>query len=92
MEFPRRDLSGVDIVSVPKQYMSENLHMVQKSLEDNDPSILKKLVRDKRIDDSEEAILVMYTAMMMNLPDIFNGILEKNKFFRFKPDWHALFV
>ena len=72
--------------------MSENLHMIQKSLEDNDPSILKMLVRDKRIDDSEEAILVMYAAMMMNLPDIFNHILKHNNFFKFKPDWHALFA
>ena len=66
--------------------------MLKKVIVQDDAALFSKLVFERDIVSSEEAILVMYTAVvLMNRPDVFRNIMEKNNKFKFKPDWHVLF-
>ena len=94
LELPRRIPSdiGDGLKALPKQYLSENMEMLQKAVVDDNAGIFTQLAFERDIVSSEEAILVMYTAVaLMNRPDVFRDILEKNNKFKFKPDWHVLF-
>ena len=44
------------------------------------------------IKDSEEGLLIIFVAVaFLNMENVFKNILEKFNYFKFKPEWNALF-
>ena len=56
------------------------------------PPALIRLAKQQRINDPEEALMVMYAAVnVMNTKGVFDLMIEKHQVFKTKPVWHVLF-
>lgn len=61
-------------------------------IEADSPRALTELVQKEQMNDSEEAIILMYVAVvMMNTPGVFDFLLKKHQRFKTKPVWYVLF-
>lgn len=65
---------------------------LKKVIEMDSPKALTLLVQKEQISDPEEALIVIYVAVVvMNTLGVFDYLLEKHQRFKTKPVWHVLF-
>ena len=95
MEFgnlPARRSSEVEREPLPETFFSPLMAQLKKVIEIDSPKALTLLVQKERITDPEEALVVIYVAVVvMNTLGVFDYLLEKHQRFKTKPVWHVLF-
>ena len=95
MEFgnlPARRASEVEREPLPETFFSPLMAQLKKVIEIDSPKALTLLVQKERITDPEEALVVIYVAVVvMNTLGVFDYLLEKHQRFKTKPVWHVLF-
>ena len=65
---------------------------LKQAIISDSPQALVNLAQKQLINDPEEALMLMYVAVVfMNTPHVFNLMIEKHQGFKTKPVWHVLF-
>ncbi len=65
---------------------------LKQAIISDSPQALVNLAQKSQINDPEEALMLMYVAVVyMNTPHVFNLMVQKHQGFKTKPVWHVLF-
>jgi len=81
-----------DRLPLPEKFVSPLMAQLKKVVDMDSPKALTQLVKGERIGDPEEALMVIYVAVVvMNTLGVFDHLLEKHQRFKTKPVWHLLF-
>lgn len=89
---PRRNSDKETSPVLPTKYLTANMDALKQAMVSDSPQQLIRMVQTSEIGDPEEALIIMYVAVViMNTPTVFDMMMEKHQRFKTKPVWHVLF-